>query len=349
VRFEIEQRDLERTPRDRRSPEQNDRLTRLEDDIRELRILDAALEAVIREGFAPANQKIRLRELAIDDAVLSLTRAFLKRLSQEISDGPLSGWELAATQTGLHTEFATWVAEAVDRLSTHCSKVRPDSPFAMNQTHDPTCEEVVLAVAGTAEAIVSNAVHHMCDAWWSRFHEVLLVPLDVEMKDAREQIAALDENLELTLSDRRVRKRELNDRVRALKGTRLHRVTKANNVRRVIEEWRCPAALSWGPWLSQQPMFDEFASPDGRRPAPTSIAAFVTQEGAYDPDINDGVRVNIAPLQKAGVLAAQVLAPADADKAIADRAEWRADERRWGREGRLSQPGWWSRREADER
>ncbi len=56
---------------------------------------------------------------------------------------------------------------------------------------------------------------------------------------------------------------------------------------------------------------------------------------------NDGVRVNIAPLQKAGVLAADVLAKKDLDKAIADRAEWRADERRWCREGTLPHPGWW--------
>ncbi len=69
--------------------------------------------------------------------------------------------------------------------------------------------------------------------------------------------------------------------------------------------------------------------------------AFLRQEQAYDPDINDGVRVNIAPLQKYGLLAAEVLAPKDVDRAIADRAKWRADERRWCREGKLPKPGWW--------
>jgi hypothetical protein len=54
------------------------------------------------------------------------------------------------------------------------------------------------------------------------------------------------------------------------------------------------------------------------------------------------VRVNIAPLQKAGLLAAPVLAAKELDKAIADRADWRADERRWCREGKLPQPGWWA-------
>lgn len=42
----------------------------------------------------------------------------------------------------------------------------------------------------------------------------------------------------------------------------------------------------------------------------------------YDTDPEDGVRVNIAPLQRAGVLAADVLAPADVDAALADRASW---------------------------
>jgi len=80
------------------------------------------------------------------------------------------------------------------------------------------------------------------------------------------------------------------------------------------------------------------------RPAspPQSVADFITQESRYAPDINDGVRVNIAPIQKAGLLHADVLDAKDADKAIADRAEWRADERRWVREGKLPQPGWWS-------
>ena len=57
-------------------------------------------------------------------------------------------------------------------------------------------------------------------------------------------------------------------------------------------------------------------------------------------DINDGVRVNIAPLQLAGVLASDVLKPTDAKKALADRARWRADERRWVRDGKLPRCGW---------
>ena len=53
------------------------------------------------------------------------------------------------------------------------------------------------------------------------------------------------------------------------------------------------------------------------------------------------MRVNVAPLQLAGLLADAVLAKeTDARKAIADRARWRSDERRWVREGVLPRCGW---------
>jgi hypothetical protein len=91
---------------------------------------------------------------------------------------------------------------------------------------------------------------------------------------------------------------------------------------------------------AEEPL-DEWTSRDGRSPAPTSRDVFLAQERKYDPDLNDGVRVNIAPLQRAGLLAVGVLAPKNVEKAVADRAEWRADERRWCREGKLPQPGWW--------
>jgi hypothetical protein len=86
---------------------------------------------------------------------------------------------------------------------------------------------------------------------------------------------------------------------------------------------------------------DKWTSRDGRSPVPGSREAFLAQESRYDPDLNDGVRVNLAPLQRAGLLAADVLGAKDAEKSVADRAEWRADERRWCREGKLPQPGWW--------
>jgi len=74
--------------------------------------------------------------------------------------------------------------------------------------------------------------------------------------------------------------------------------------------------------------------------APVGHEALLAQECAWVVDINDGVRVNIAPLQLAGLLASDVLKEADAKKALADRARWRSDERRWVREGVLPRCGW---------
>jgi hypothetical protein len=89
--------------------------------------------------------------------------------------------------------------------------------------------------------------------------------------------------------------------------------------------------------LAQEPL-DRWSG-DGYT-APENEEAFQRREQSYRVDINDGVRVNISPLQLAGVLAAEVLKPADARRAIADRARWRSDERRWVREGKLPRCGW---------
>ena len=80
-------------------------------------------------------------------------------------------------------------------------------------------------------------------------------------------------------------------------------------------------------------------SGDGIVP-PASADELAAQERAWRVDINDGVRVNVAPLQLAGLLTGDVLRPDDARKAIADRARWRSDERRWVREGVLPRCGW---------
>ncbi|WP_141508707.1 hypothetical protein [Candidatus Chloroploca asiatica] len=69
-------------------------------------------------------------------------------------------------------------------------------------------------------------------------------------------------------------------------------------------------------------------------------ADLLRQEQSWRVDLNDGVRVNIAPIQQAGLLVADVLKAADAKKALADRARWRSDERRWVRQGKLPRCGW---------
>jgi len=86
---------------------------------------------------------------------------------------------------------------------------------------------------------------------------------------------------------------------------------------------------------------DRWNSIDGLRPPPEKQRDLLLQEMSYLPEIDDGVRINIAPLQKAGLLAVNVLNIQDLAVAITDRATWRRDERHWCRESRLPKPGWW--------
>jgi hypothetical protein len=109
----------------------------------------------------------------------------------------------------------------------------------------------------------------------------------------------------------------------------------------IVEGFASPALDK----LAVKEPLDKWTSRDGSARLPTTCDAFLAQERRYDPDLNDGVRVNIAPLQRTGLLAADVLAGKDVEKALADRAEWRADERRWCREGKVPQPGWWPQKE----
>jgi hypothetical protein len=75
-------------------------------------------------------------------------------------------------------------------------------------------------------------------------------------------------------------------------------------------------------------LFDEWTSHDGKIPHLKSAVEIHAQENRYDPDNNDKMRINIMPLQNTGSFAAYVIAKKDAEKAIAEHAEWQVDERR---------------------
>jgi hypothetical protein len=139
------------------------------------------------------------------------------------------------------------------------------------------------------------------------------------------------ETVNARTADQDARRLELEEKLEELKAfdTRLEEVTVGGFSSAALD------AL-----VVKEPL-DKWASRSERAPAPSSREAFLAQERKYDPDLNDGVRVNIAPLQRAGLLAGDVLATKDVEKAIADRAQWRADERRWCRQGKLPRPGWW--------
>jgi hypothetical protein len=355
--YEVELRTLERLVN--ATSEQQGRKLVLELWAEELKAFDQKLEMVSSTGFGPQTMRPALRQYGIEDALLSLMAGWLRRLEDQIgkqkaesrNDGsPLSDWLAAADGTGLHEDLAKWVDDAFKRLDYFCATVGPKAPKETEFLTDPTSKDLAPLVCASPAKTVERVLDLACDRWWQRFVEIVLDPLKRELKRKKAELDEVKEQLELDEVKRdSARHLELADRqedlkreVKRLKEEIEEKTDKGKELRSEIEAWACPESATWEDWLGTQPLFDGVASLDGKRKPPVTIAEFVAQESAYAPDINDGVRVNIAPLQKTGLLHSDVLDFKDADKALADRAEWRADERRWVREGKLPRPGWWA-------
>jgi len=347
-RLETELRGIMAIAAEARSDRQVKRRAELDDSILELQKFDAILEAVAVAGFGPAPLHASLRQYAIDDAMLALKARWLRRLAEAIAKSPLPDWLDEADRTDLHPDLRSWIADAMAHLDYTCARVGPKPPDQGKLASDPTSADLAKLISLRAHSMLKAALVLACDSWWKPFEQVVLGPdkdqikaLKEEQKDCEEQMDADPAPSGAEARHLRSRVKEIKEAVKTLTARIKKRTARANELRTQIERWESKEPLGWGDWLAGQPLFDRISSLDGRRATPTTIAEFVAQESLYAPDINDGVRVNIAPLQKAGILAADVLAAKDVDKAIADRAEWRADERRWVREGKLPQPGWW--------
>lgn len=361
-RLETELRGIENTPAASRTGDQTARRVELTALIDELNDLDSRLDRVTNTGFATP----MLRQYAIDDAMLALKARWLKRLSENVASGPLLGWQGEADKTGLHKDLGQWIGDALSHLDYSCARVGPAAPDEKKLDDDPTSADLAKLIAPMAKSMVSDSLKLACDVWWKTFDDVVLGPIKEQIKTLNEVNKTLDsehkiltgkaepapdkaaEFEQLSATERADRVGELERRmkqikleIKPLKDEQNQKTDKAKKLRTVIEKWTCPEADTWEPWLASQPLYDQVSALDAQRQPPATVADFIRQESLYAPDINDGVRVNIAPIQKIGLLAADVLATKDLDKAIADRAEWRSDERRWVREGKLPQPGWW--------
>lgn len=347
TRFDTELRTLEGLSDS--SADQQGRRIELANWILELKAFDERLNKVATHGFGPGYLLTQLRQYAIDDAMLVLKARLLRKLADVIQAGPLGAWEKAAIESDLHPEFPVWILESLRNLSHHCSAVGPPSPNQKSFETDPDSGTLASIICEEARSMAKRSVELSCSVWWGKFKQVVLRPLREKISEATATIKELGKELQLSdlpVAQSRERKvkqeiKLLKSDIAALKKKISVRSATAQAIRDKIEGYYCSEAEQWESWLAGKPLYDETASIDGRRAAPKTIAEFIAQESAYVPDINDGVRVNIAPLQRAGLLSEDVLARKDVDEAIADRAEWRADERRWCREGKLPHPGWW--------
>ncbi len=347
-RYETEMRSIESVLQNARSDRQQDRMRELMDLIDELRGCDEILDSVSRTGFGPAKLLRQLRQFAIDDAMLCMKSQWLDKLSATIHTGPEEQWQQAAKHTKLHGGLARWIGEAMATLRYHCSRVGSEAPRGETLPNDPTETDLASLISKDANNMVIGALELACLVWWKRLDDAVFAPLRAEIKEAKDELKQLKEEDITKASDPHVRRKEiavhtkrLKESVKGWQSELDEKTAMADKLKKEILAWSCPEARTWEGWLASQAMYDAISGLDGIRQPPQTVADFVSQESAYAPDINDGVRVNIAPLQKAGLLATDVLAVRDVDEAIADRAEWRADERRWCREGKLPQPGWW--------
>jgi len=365
-RMETELRGIEGIPAGARSDRQEVRRNELGDQIQELQEFDAKLRDVQESAFAADD----LCAAAIQDGLLCLRQAWLRRLGDAIRSGPLGQWLAAAREAAIHADLPGWMEVAMSQLDRHCTRVGPDDS-EWESDDDPTPITAARFICAQPSQMVTDALRHANGGWEGQVSTVVIallrrqisekqdrqkaikaelkapsrrtefIPFDVAEKgDATENgmnsvppLAAIGE-LKAELDRLKAEIRDLQAQVDDIQ-------TRCDRLRAMITDWQCPGVEGWECWLAQQPLYDAISSVDGHRRPPTTAQEWIAQEQSYFPDINDGVRVNIAPLQKAGLLAADVLAKKDLDKAIADRAEWRRDERRWVREGRLPRPGWW--------
>jgi hypothetical protein len=328
--------------------EQKDKKDSLRYRIQELKAFDVVLTEVSASGFGPEILRPQLRQYAVNDDMLCLKARWLKRLSGVIQAGPLAFWRHQADETGLHAAFSTWITDAINHLDYHCATVGPDPPLEKTLDNDPTAKDLAVLICAESDAMLTDALKCACRVWWKRFDAAILKAISEEIRDAKKELKLLKERSldpKVNVKEQPDIKRKTNALKLDVKSWQQELALKSGQgqaVREAIESWQCPESLTWETWLAEQEMYDQLSSLNGKRPPPQTVAEFIRQESLYQPDINDGVRVNIAPLQKVGLLMADVLAGKDVDKAIADRAVWRDDERRWCREGKLPKPGWWA-------
>lgn len=271
--------------------------------VAELERFANALVEIERDGFFTRD----LHAIAIQESVQSLIQPLLRRWQAELSVGPLPRWRDDALT--VHKDLADSLAGAIAALPTQCAA------WAGRVT--PPRWEKEVPTASAVRRSVMDAVDRLTAEVRASLQRALQSALKAWMKAAKD-----------AAKEAKRKPPKFTDELGLVEG-----------LDKRIAAWT-PNRDGLEAFIDDLPLFDAWCVDPGR-PAPATLEDFVRQESAWRPDVNDGVRVNIAPLQRAGLLAVDALASKDTLPAIADRATWRADERRWVREEKLPRPGWW--------
>ena len=269
--FETEFRTLERLVDS--TGDQQARRLQLEQWIDELQACDRLLEEVSTIGFCPKTKDNTfgqlLRQYGINDALLSLTASWLRRLSGTLVKGPLSDWAEAATKTELHPDLPKWVQHSMSHLNHLCAVLGPKPPEEQSFATDPTSKELAPLVCHQARGMVESSLKLGCDRWWKLLDAAVLEPLRQEIKTAKIEIEKIDEELKaegLPFQRRNElgeRKYDLKEKIKSIKSDHDEKSDRARKVRSQVERWACPEAETWEAWLSAQPLFDGATSLDG--------------------------------------------------------------------------------------
>jgi hypothetical protein len=327
-RYNLEQNRLENYSET--NSEQKTRIIQLQEMISELEDFDNKLKDLINRGFDSPD----LKNIAVDDAEQVIAKAWRAKFAElfnkteetkEIANDTFKGIKYVVDQQfqdivdASYDDFKESISDFIDEVFQNMSKeLELSRPRKKGKVDKFETEDALRKwftdkkdiFAEESRKLIKEIIDGKIEIWFKE-----------DLKQYKKKMEK-DSAKILHLKLRKAVKKFFDELLKIL----------------ILDEAVLSSLDSWGMDLE---IYDDFCRVKPDKDKPYTFEEFVSQEMHYHPDINDGVRVNIAPLQKLGLLQVNVLQPKDVKKAIADRAEWRSDERRWCREGKLPKPGWW--------
>ncbi|MCY2989411.1 MAG: BREX-1 system adenine-specific DNA-methyltransferase PglX, partial [Planctomycetota bacterium] len=257
-RMETELRGIEGLPAAARSDRQEARRNELGDQIPELQEFDAKLREVQESAFATDG----LRAAAIQDGLLCLKQAWLRRLADAVRSGPLGQWVDAARTAAIHADLPGWIEVAMSQLDRHCTRVGPDDS-QWDSADEPTPVTAAKFICTKPGQMVTEALTCANGCWAGQVHAVVIAPLRQQIgekqdrqKTLKAELKASTEGdttvhaigeLKVELDRLKVEIRDLQSQVDDIQG-------RCDRLRAMINEWNCPGVDDWESWLAVQPL-----------------------------------------------------------------------------------------------